>query len=638
LKSDDITIQQLFQDRRQYMVPFYQRAYVWTRAGQWEQLWDDIRVKADARLLGSRTGPHFLGAVVLDPQPREGLIGVDTLHIIDGQQRLATLQFILKSILIALRSVNSTAIAEIVAGSLRNSNPDTMRNPEVEVFKVWPTFRDRDDYRVALEASDREALRVAFPKSFTQRDELRKIGINHPPALEAIWFFTACFEKWITEGTREEKAIRCETLATSILQDLKVVSIVLDDNDDAQVIFETLNGRGAQLYSTDLIRNFIFMRADRENANSKTLYDSLWKKFEGSYWNEVQRRGRMRRPRLEWFIHAALQAELSEEIDLGRLYFEYRRYVFSGREPKTAEDQLNVLSTYATPYSALVDGKMDDSPLSKFGWRIASFDITTLYPLAMKIGITPIPPDEQVSMLNLIISYIVRRAICDLTPKNYNNIFLSLLRSLSKDGMSAQTLQKSLETMQGNASRWPGDAEFRNACINAPLYPGRLDAAKMRAILTELELELRNSARTEGIIPQNFSQLDIEHIMPQQWYEHWTLPDGSNATWSDAYNSKVKRLAGYSVDERETVILAREERIPTLGNLTLLNLSVNREAQHKMFKIKRDLLLANTTLRLNIPLLGYNDDGWNEETIKRRGEVLADTALRVWPGPQTDGG
>lgn len=634
MKSDDITIQQLFQDRRQYMVPFYQRTYVWTRTGQWEQLWDDIRVKAEARLIGSRTGPHFLGAVVLDPQPREGLIGVDTLHIIDGQQRLATLQFILKSVLLILRSVNSTAIAEIVAGSLKNSNPDTMRNPDIEVFKVWPTFRDRDDYRAALEADDRNALRSVFPKSFTQRDELRRIGIHHPPALEAIWFFAECFEKWIAEGTREERAVRCETLATSILQDLKVVSIVLDDNDDAQVIFETLNGRGAQLYSTDLIRNFIFMRADRENANSKTLYDNLWKKFEGSYWNEEQRRGRLRRPRLEWFIHAALQAELSEEIDLGRLYFEYRRYVFSGREPKTAEDQLNVLSTYATPYSALVDGKMDNSPLSRFGWRIASFDITTLYPLAMKIGIAPIPSDEQEEMLNIIVSYIVRRAICGLVTKNYNNIFLSLLRNLSKDGISLQTFQKSLESLKGDASRWPSNAEFKNACINAPLYPGRLDAAKMRGILTELELELRKSIRTEDVIVQNFSQLDIDHIMPQHWFEHWTLPDGSNATWTDTYNIKTKRLAGYSLDERETVILAREERIPTLGNLTLLNLSVNREAQHKAFKIKRDLLLANTTLRLNIPLLAH--DEWHEETAKIRGENLADAALRVWPGPQTD--
>lgn len=150
MKSDDITVQQLFQDRRQYMVPFYQRAYVWTLSNQWDQLWEDIRAKADARLIGNLLTPHFLGAIVLDPQPRLGLIGVDTLHIIDGQQRLTTLQFVLKSVQLALKAVNNTAISEIIAGTLNNSNPDTMRDPAIEIFKVWPTFRDRKNYQKVL--------------------------------------------------------------------------------------------------------------------------------------------------------------------------------------------------------------------------------------------------------------------------------------------------------------------------------------------------------------------------------------------------------------------------------------------------------------------------------------------------------
>ena len=632
MKSQDITVQQLFQDRRQYMVPFYQRAYVWTRSGQWEQLWDDIRVKAESRLMGSKPGPHFLGAVVLDPQQKDGLLGVETLHIIDGQQRLATLQFILKSILFMLRSVSSIAVAEIVAGSLQNGNPETMLNQNIEIFKVWPTFRDRDNYRLALEAKDRDALRKLFPRSFTQRDELRRIGFKHPPVLEAIWYFTDQFAKWIAEGTSEEKALRCETLATSILQDLKVVSIVLEDNDDAQVIFETLNGRGAQLHSTDLIRNFIFMRADRENTDSKTLYDTKWQEFENSYWNEELRRGRLRKPRLEWFIHALLQAELNEEIDLGRLYFEYRRYVLSGIKPKTAENQLNVLSKYCAPYRSLVAGKTDGSPISRFGAQIAPFDITTLQPLALKIDIEPLSSEETGEMFKVIVSYIVRRAVCGLTPKNYNNIFISLLRNLSNSAMSAQALRNAFASLKGDASRWPNDLEFRNACINSPLYPERLDAPKMRAILTEIELELRNSLRTEDLIVENFSKLDIDHIMPQSWYEHWPLPDGSKASWSDTYAVHNKQLAGYQLNEREIAISERERRIKTLGNLTLLNLSVNREAQHKTFKTKKDLLLANTTLRLNIPLLEYNE--WSEESIKQRAETLADAAIRIWPGPQ----
>ena len=293
MKSDDITIQQLFQDRRQYMVPFYQRSYVWTLTNQWEQLWEDIQAKADARLLGNKFTPHFLGAVVLDPQPKTSLIGVDTLHIIDGQQRLTTLQFILKSISLALKSVHATAISEIITGTMLNGNPDTMRDSEIEKFKVWPTFRDRNSYRNALTAKDRVELKKRFPKSFTLRETLRQIGIRHPAPLEAIWFFTGRFEQWIKQGNEGEISLRAENLASAILQDLKVVSIVLDEDDDAQVIFETLNGRGAQLHATDLIRNFIFMRADREGTDSEKLYNEFWSKFENQYWNTEQRRGRM---------------------------------------------------------------------------------------------------------------------------------------------------------------------------------------------------------------------------------------------------------------------------------------------------------------------------------------------------------
>src|SRR5882672_5708709 len=93
MNADTVAIHKLFQDRRQFRVPFYQRAYVWDREHQWERLWADILEKAEDRLGDVDPTPHFLGAVVLEPQSRTGLLGVETLHIIDGQQRLTTLQY-----------------------------------------------------------------------------------------------------------------------------------------------------------------------------------------------------------------------------------------------------------------------------------------------------------------------------------------------------------------------------------------------------------------------------------------------------------------------------------------------------------------------------------------------------------------
>ena len=509
-----------------------------------------------------------------------------------------------------------------------------MRDSAIEVFKVWPTFRDRHDYRSALEANDKDALKAIFPNSFTQRETIRKIGVRHPPPFEAIWFFTNCFENWIKEGTNEEMTLRSETLATAILQDLKVVSIVLDEDDDAQVIFETLNGRGLQLHAADLMRNFIFMRADREGTDSEKLYNTMWTKFEHSYWNGVQRRGRLLKPRIEWFIHASLQAELCEEIDLGRLYFEYRRYVFNNNEPKSAQIQLDILSKYASQYQELVGGS-GDSPMANFGRRIAPYDITTLHSLALLIGISTLKDEEKNEMFTILASYIVRRAICGLTPKNYNNIFISILRNLSKSEVSANALRKSLRSLKGEASRWPRDEEFRNVCLTGSIYPGRLEAPKMRAILAELEVELRQTAKTEDPFSSNLNHLDIDHILPRSWYKHWPLPDGTEASQSELMEIRIKQLLERPLDERELAISSRESSVPTLGNLTLLNLSVNREAQHKSFPVKKELLLANTNLRLNVPLLGI--ETWDEKTIKDRGELLAAMALRVWPGVRAEG-
>ena len=189
VNSETITVEQLFQNRRQYCVPFYQRGFVWTLEDQWEQLWEDIRAKADARLARGRLTPHFLGAVVLDPQQREGLIGVENFHIIDGQQRLTTLQFVLASVLFALRNSGNEAFASVVIGCLRNGNPETMRDPAIEAFKVWPTFRDRTNYRAALTSAGLDELTTRFQSHFTQAGDLRKIGMEHPPALAALWYF-----------------------------------------------------------------------------------------------------------------------------------------------------------------------------------------------------------------------------------------------------------------------------------------------------------------------------------------------------------------------------------------------------------------------------------------------------------------
>jgi hypothetical protein len=626
MKSETITIQQLFQDRRQYCVPFYQRRYVWTLDDQWEQLWEDVRAKAEARVDKQKPTPHFLGAVVLDPQEREGLIGVDVLHIIDGQQRLTTLQFLLTGLQFALHECGITAFITTIKPCTTNGNTDTMRDPAVEVYKVWPTFEDRAAFRSAVDAGSADALKVRFSVNFTGAGDLRKYG-DHPPALAAIWHFTRWFRTWI--GTDADyKVSRAEALVSAVLRDLKLVTIVLEKEDDAQVIFETLNGRGARLHATDLIRNFLFMRADREGADSEELYETLWAPFESSYWSEEQRRGRMRKPRLEWFIHASLQAERQEEIDLGRLYYEYRQ--FAADAP--AEQQLRLLSEYATHYQHLLTAR-DDTPIGRFGRRIAPYDITTLHPLALFVARSGLPDAQKDEMYGDLISFVVRRAVCGLGSKNYNNVFLTTLKQLKTAGASPQGMRAILSAHTGSASRWPSDSEFRAACTTARLYDDRLEAHVMRGILTELEAQLRREANPEEPGLPNLAQLDIDHILPKSWHAHWALQDGSQVTPEEIQEVRIRKMAGEPLSEHQELIARRSDLIQTLGNLTLLNLSVNRGAQHQAFPVKRDLLIANTALRLNVPLVAMT--GWDEDKITTRGDLLSGLALAIWPGPRS---
>jgi len=631
MKSDTITIEQLFQNRRQYCVPFYQRSYVWTLEDQWEQLCEDVRAKANARLQNGKCTPHFLGAVVLEPQPREGLIGVETYHIIDGQQRLTTLQYVLAAALLALNSSGNQAFAHIVIGCLANGNPETMRDPAVERFKVWPTFRDRATYRAALTSMDLAELAQRFQPHFTQAGELRKIGMEHPPALAALWYFTHEFEQWLTTADGQPTTSRAEALVMAILRDLKVVSIVLEAGDDAQIIFETLNGRGAQLLATDLIRNYIFMRADREEADPLALYNDLWSGFESDYWAEEQRRGRLKKPRLEWLIHSSLQAELHEEVDLARIYHEYRRFATDANHPRTAQQQLLTLGSYATHYKALISG-VGETPIARFGHQIAAYDVTTLYPLALMISTSAATDAEKAEMYSDLVSYLVRRAVCGLTPKNYNNVFQGLLRQLHASGVSPATLRTLLRASTGDISRWPSDAEFRNACLTAALYPGRLDAAKAKSILAELERGLRAVVRPEDAFAGGLDQLDVDHILPQSWCTYWPLGSGSVVSAEESSEVELIVRSGLPLNERQTMIAQRQAAVRTLGNLTLLNLSVNRQAQHHAFTEKRDLLIANTSLRLNIPLIPLAV--WDETGITSRSLQLTETALRLWPGPR----
>lgn len=632
MKSDTNDVQQMFQDRRQYRVPFYQRSYVWSKEEQWDPLWSDISDKADVRSGGQIPAPHFLGAIVLEPQPRPGLRGVETYNIIDGQQRLTTLQYFLAALLLATREAQLTATQPLIEGCVWNPNPDTMIQPEIERFKVWPTFRDRTPYRAAMNAESRGELRQLFPASFTQGATLKKIGIDHPPALEAIWFFGEQIDEWCQPDTSKPgtNSERLEWLTEAVLRDLKFVTIALEQDDDAQVIFETLNGRGAELNATDLVRNFIFMRADREDADGSALYDTLWTPFENATWTEELRRGRLKKPRLEWFVQTALQAELAEPVEIGRLYTHYRRYALSPIPPVKAEAQLRMLTKHADNYRQLTSpAAATETPIGRFGQRMSAWDTSAVHPLALRLATIGVGVDVQQRIFDDIVSYIVRRAMCGLTIKNYNNLFLQLLKRVPDASVTAEGFRQGLSSLKGETSRWPRDDEFRSSWLQEAAHSRLGDVARVRAVLAELENAKRSPRTEEPYVPS--AAIDVDHILPDKWYEHWAMDDKTFVTPADAQTALYARFSPNEPDARTAAINRRERLKTTIGNLTLVHYGVNRSAQNREFEEKRKKLFAESNLHLNRDLMVAT--GWNEASIETRGQTLFALAREVWRAP-----
>jgi Protein of unknown function DUF262/Protein of unknown function (DUF1524) len=626
MDSRTYTVHQIYQDRRQYRVPFYQRAYVWNREEQWEPLWADIQEKAEIRLQGGKPVPHFMGAVVLEPQKKAGLLGVERHHIIDGQQRLTTLQYVFTALCLVLRELDQKALLPLVENCLVNANPETMEDKEVERFKLWPTFRDREQYVKAMTAGDVDKLKERFPDSFTRTGTLKKIGVDHPLALEAICYFREAMLEWAREPDAEPLPERTSALVSAVLTDLAIVCISLGEDDDAQVIFETLNGRGAELHATDLIRNFIFMRA---GTDADDLYSTLWSQFEAPLWAEQQKRGRLNRPRLEWFVQTAVQAQTGEEIDIGRLYAGYRRCVEGDMALSSAGDQLKFLNRYAEHYRALVMGT-GVSPIAEFGRRMLAWDASPTHPLALRVAAGALSAEEQGSIFEAIESYLVRRAVCGLSRKNYNKVFAQQLKKMTDSGGDAKSFIRTLAELSGEASRWPTDDEFKKQWLTGAVFPGRLDAAKLRFMFHRLEVAMR-SAKSEERVVLSLDDLDIDHILPQTWSTYWPLADGGTVSAQDVSDARLLSLTTTELSEEANAIAQREAAVPVMGNLTMVHYGVNRSVQNREFAVKRQALFEHSNLQLNRTLTATTT--WDEAAIQKRAEMLFEHAVRLWPGP-----
>lgn len=222
-------------------------------------------------------------------------------------------------------------------------------------------------------------------------------------------------------------------------------------------------------------------------------------------------------------------------------------------------------------------------------------------------------------MLN---SYLVRRAICGLTPKNLNKNFQRIVAVLLRDGVSVETLESTFRGQRGDSVRFPSDAEFREAVRGQPVYERFHRKDRLLHILWELECATRSKFTVHTAKPASVS---IELVMPQRWPDHWPLPNGQKVDGQDILFEPMS----FDQETREA-IRTRQRLKHTLGNLTLVTVPANTAASNAAFEQKRGWLEKSL-----LPMNAYITQraSWSEEEIMRRSDVLGDVAVQVWPAP-----
>lgn len=621
-KSMDVhksSLLSVFDAKQRLEVPLFQRQYVWSEEQQWLPLWEDIERKFTEALEGRKDTPnHFLGAMVLD-QKQTPTGHVVVRQVIDGQQRLTTLQIFLAAYRDFCKAWGCDALAAECDKFLFNTG--MMAKPEVDKFKVWPTQLDRPQFIDVVDSGSRDELIKRHPlrqKRYARTPEPR------PRMVQAYLFFSDQLKQFFLGKEGEppleadrpvsERADECfQTLRNALM----VVVIDLQADDDPQVIFETLNARGAPLLPADLLRNYIFFRASRAGLDIEAAYQKYWAPFDDEFWRKEVKQGRLVRPRSDLFMQHFLASRQGRDIPIKHLYVEYRHWLETTKPFADVTTELAALARQGDHFRRIIAPKQDDIIFNLCAF-LESFDIRTAYPLLLTLLDADFDDAGWREASQILESYLLRRAVCNLGSKNYNRIFLGLARNLRRDGFSATRLKELLNAQAGESGLWPDDATFREAWLHKSLY-GPLNSTKLVHIYGRLNQSFMSS-KSEHL---TFSEVPtVEHIMPQIWVPNWPLADGSKGL--DVF----EMFDASATDPRAAESRKRGAAVQTLGNMTLLSSALNSAQSNLGWDQKRPEMAIHSLLPINQEILV--EPTWDEEKILRRGEKLFARAIQIW--------
>lgn len=562
--------------KNQYIIPFFQRPYVW-KVEDCENLYEDFLGTIEA----AHKNPlkeHFIGTVITKPNPASRASNAK-FDLIDGQQRLTTFALAIKAL------ANSVDISIEHANHLYDSINATLFYKDSYGKQHFRIIHNRIDsaYFNKVMSSDSETV-------FDEEVGKSKIVDNYR-------FFHSKFKELENDELDEFNEI--------IQGKFSAISMVLDTHDDEQEIFDTINSLGVKLTTSELLKNFVF-----NDDYTKELYKQYWEDvFESDeetikFWNTKKTSGRVYRENIDVLLYCFLLIETQKDVSLEHLFKDYKEWL-SAKSDKEKEIFLKKLKSYAEIYTSFPTGtELNNLNFNDFEKRffhvIENLNITTIFPLILSIYNAEKNNDERIKCLQLLESYLVRRNITKLTTKNYNNLFISIIKSLTD--LSGKTVYEALTTIiydfKEETNKFPSDEELKTAFANAILSNQHAKETLFTIALYQVNTVLSD------VTVLSSNSFSVEHMMPKKWQQNW-----------------AKDL---STEEKNN----RNHKLLTLGNLTIITKNLNSTLRNSAWSNKKKILQDNSALPLTTSYT--SQDEWDEAKIASRADDLYNIAIEIW--------
>jgi uncharacterized protein with ParB-like and HNH nuclease domain len=485
--------------------------------------------------------------------------------VIDGQQRLTTV----------------TLLIEALARSLGDSEPvDGFSARKLRSYYLLNPLEDGErKYKLILSQTDKASLIAMLEQQPKPKEHSIRVETN----------FTF-FRERVAEVKSEVEAL-CKGLAKLVIVDISLNR----DQDNPQLIFESLNSTGRELSQADLIRNFILIGL--EPQLQARLYEQYWRPMELDFGQEAYA------THFDSFMRHYLRVKTGEIPNVREVYEAFKQYARSKVRMEGIEALVVDIRTFAGYYCAMALGAEQDADLKDAFHDLRELRVDVAYPFLLELyhnyATQALSKQELLHVVRLVESYVFRRAVCAIPTNSLNKTFAAFGRALKKDRYLESILAYFL--LLPSYRRFPDDEEFKREIQLKDLYNFRNRSNWLR--------RLENHGRRERVPVDEYT---IEHILPQN--------ENLSAQWQVELGAEWERI--------------RKTYLHTLGNLTLTG--YNSEYSDRPFVEKRDMSggFKESPLRLNQGLgsLVY----WNEETIRQRAEKLAGQALSVWAAPKLD--